>query len=320
MSASAAALAASTHHLLAPRPFLKWAGGKRQLLPELLARLPQDFAAASPGRRGRHGTYHEPFVGGGALFFALRERGLLERGLARLSDINPELVNAYQVVRDRAERLIKVLADFRNEERFFYALRAEQPQSLDALHRAARFIYLNKTCFNGLYRENRSGGFNVPFGRYAAPKFCAADELRAASCALRGVCIEVSPFEALVEIAAPGDFVYCDPPYVPATRSASFTGYSKGGFDIEEQKLLAHVIVELGDAGVSVLLSNSAVPITRALYKGLHVEQIHAKRAINSRGDRRGPVPELLVATGPLAAELRVRAKTARRRRPGAGK
>lgn len=288
-----------------PRPFLKWAGGKRQLLPELLARLPAGLAG-SAGRGTLSGCrYHEPFVGGGALFFALSGRGVIAPGSARLADINPELINAYQVVRDRVETLIVLLEAFRNEEEFFYEVRSQKTCALDPVQRAARLIYLNKTCFNGLFRENRRGHFNVPYGHYATAHFCAANELRAASRALRGVAIEVSPFESLAEQARPGDFVYCDPPYAPVSRTASFTSYSSGGFDEAAQKRLADLIVELGERGVNVLLSNSAVPFTRALYERCHVEQIYAKRAINSRGDRRGPVPELLVATGPLGDQLR---------------
>jgi DNA adenine methylase len=279
-----------------PRPFLKWAGGKRQLLPDLLARLPSQL-----------GRYHEPFVGGGALFFALSGRGALTPSGARLSDINPELINAYQMVRDQVETLIYLLDSFRNEEEFFYRVRAQDPRGLEPVQRAARLIYLNKTCFNGLFRENRRGHFNVPYGHYATPHFCAANELRAASRALRGTTIEVSPFSALAEVAKPGDFVYCDPPYAPVSRTASFTNYSSGGFDEDAQRQLADLIVDLGNRGVSVLLSNSAVPFTQTLYERCHVEQVLAKRAINSRGDRRGPVPELLVAAGPIADELRHR-------------
>lgn len=302
-----------------PKPFLKWAGGKRQLLPELVSRLPESFVrAASAARAGvsageRGGRYYEPFVGGGALFFALSGRGELNPAGARLSDINPELINAYQVVRDRVETLIKVLEAFRNEEEFFYQVRSQSPQALDPIERAARLIYLNKTCFNGLFRENRRGHFNVPYGHYPSPHFCAPNELRAASRALRGVTIEVSPFRSLAELCRPGDFVYCDPPYAPVSRTASFTSYSSGGFDESAQHELARLIVELGNRGVNVLLSNSAVPFTVALYKDCHVEQILAKRAINSRGDRRGKVPELLVATGPLAEQLRRRGPVAER-------
>jgi DNA adenine methylase len=205
-----------------PRPFLKWAGGKRQLLPELLARLPAAFAESFGSGSPLSGCrYHEPFVGGGALFFALSGRGTIAPGSARLSDINPELINAYQVVRDRVETLIDLLEVFRNEEDFFYEVRGQKTCTLNPIQRAARLIYLNKTCFNGLFRENRRGHFNVPYGHYATAHFCAANELRAASRALRGVTIEVSPFESLAERTRPGDFVYCDPPYAPVSRTAS---------------------------------------------------------------------------------------------------
>lgn len=277
-------------------PFVKWAGGKRQLLPELLCRLPQHFA-----------RYHEPFVGGGALFFALAEHGRLGKFgafSARLSDINVELINAYQIVRDRVETLILLLSQFRNEEQFYYEVRSQDPKALDPIQRAARLLYLNKTCFNGLFRENRQGQFNVPYGHYRDPTFLRPNDLRAASRALRGVVIEASPFDALESIAQPGDFVYCDPPYAPVSRTASFTSYSAGGFDDEAQKRLAAMVRRLGERGVSVLLSNSAVPFTQELYRDLHVETVYAARAINSRGDRRGKVPELLVAAGPLSLEL----------------
>lgn len=313
MTAAALRIAEPVLPAQEPRPFLKWAGGKRQLLPELLDRLP--WGLCSPTGSGHQPTYHEPFVGGGALFFALRAKGLIAPSKARLSDVNPELVNAYKTVRDRVEKLILCLSTFRNEQQFFYEVRRRPPGELNSLERAARFIYLNKTCFNGLYRENKRGEFNVPFGRYVAPRICAADELRAASSALRGVCIEVSSFDSLIDNVESGDFVYCDPPYAPLTPTASFTSYSRGGFSEEDQKLLAHIVVELGHRGASVLLSNSAVPLTRSLYKGLHVEQILAKRAINSRGDRRGPVAELLVAAGPLAVELRRRDRSKTRLR-----
>ena len=285
---------------MSARPFLKWAGGKRQLLPEILSRLPNRFTG-----------YHEPFVGGGALFFALAERGLLANspkklgnGRARLADINADLVNAYQVVRDSVETLIHLLGQFRNEEVFYYEVREQDPKQLDPVQRAARLLYLNKTCFNGLFRENRKGQFNVPFGHYRDPQFVRPNDLRAASRALSGVTIERAGFESLAERAQAGDFVYLDPPYAPVSRTASFTSYSAGGFDDAAQEKLGQLVRDLGNRGVSVLLSNSAVPFTRQLYAGLHVEEVLASRAINSRGDRRGKVPELLVAAGPLAEEL----------------
>jgi DNA adenine methylase len=283
-----------------PRPFVKWAGGKRQLLPALLRRLPANF------RR-----YHEPFVGGGALFFALRGLGRLPHG-ARLADINPELVNAYQVVRDRVETLIVVLGTFRNEEDFYYEIRAQQPSQLDPVQRAARLLYLNRTCFNGLFRENRAGHFNVPFGRYRNPQFLRENDLRTASRALRGVTIEQGSFAELEQHVETGDFVYFDPPYAPLSRTASFTSYSRGGFDEAAQRSLGDLVRRLGERGVHVLLSNSSARLIYDIYAGddLHVEQILASRAINSRADRRGKVAELLIAAGPLVDEIRRPAPT----------
>ena len=293
-------LAAGASTDIGPRPFVKWAGGKRQLLPALLRRLPQSF------RR-----YHEPFVGGGALFFALRGQNRLSHG-ARLADINPELVNAYQVVRDRVETLIVVLGTFRNEEDFYYEIRAQQPDALDPVQRAARLLYLNRTCFNGLFRENRAGHFNVPYGRYRNPQFLRENDLRAASRALRGITIEQGSFAELEQHAQPDDLVYFDPPYAPLSRTASFTSYSRGGFDEAAQRQLGALVRRLGARGVHVLVSNSSASLIYDIYGGddLHIEQIMASRAINSRADRRGKVPELLIAAGPLVDELRAPAAT----------
>ncbi len=270
-------------------PFLKWAGGKRQLLPELMHRVP-DLAG---------GRYHEPFVGGGALYFALHDRGRVGRKGARLSDINAELINAYTVVRDHVEPLITMLSRHKNDEDHFYEVRALDPHKLDTVERAARLIYLNKTCFNGLFRENQRGGFNVPFGRYARPRFCAVENLRAASHALRGVCIEVAPFEQSIRATRRGDFIYFDPPYVPVSRTSSFVNYSSGGFGEPAHMRLALVAASLAERGVNVLLSNSMAPIVQQLYGAFRMEEVLASRAINSRADRRGKVSELLIAAGP---------------------
>ncbi len=293
-------IARATSADISPRPFVKWAGGKRQLLPALLRRLPANF------RR-----YHEPFVGGGALFFALRGQNRLPHG-ARLSDINPELVNAYQVVRDRVETLIVVLGTFRNEEDFYYEIRAQQPSTLDPVQRAARLLYLNRTCFNGLFRENRAGHFNVPYGRYRNPQFLRENDLRAASQALRGITIEQASFAELEPHVEAGDLVYFDPPYAPLSRTASFTSYSRGGFDEAAQRRLGELVRRLGERGVHVLVSNSSARLIYDIYSGdgLHVEQILASRAINSRADRRGKIPELLITAGPLVDELRRPATT----------
>lgn len=270
-------------------PFLKWAGGKRQLLPDLLHRVPTLHA----------GRYHEPFVGGGALFFALSgARRLGPRG-ARLCDINAELINAYQVVRDDVEGLIRLLRQQHNTEEHYYEVRALDPRTLSKVERACRLIYLNKTCFNGLFRENRSGTFNVPFGRYARPNICAEPTLRAASAALRGVSIGVASFEETAHEARPGDFVYCDPPYVPVSRTASFVRYSAGGFDDDAQARLALTAATMAERGINIMLSNSVAPLVKDLYHAFEQEEVAATRAINSRADRRGKVGELILCAGP---------------------
>jgi DNA adenine methylase len=273
-----------------PKPFLKWAGGKTQILPELLSRLPRCFAG-----------YHEPFVGGGALFFALARIGRLAAGVT-LSDVNPALIDAYAGVRDHVGEVIAILGARRNDADEFYRVRAQDPAALPAAERAARIVYLNRTCFNGLYRENRSGRFNVPFGRYKAPRICDEAVLRAASAALRGVDLAPRPFEAVLERARPGDLAYFDPPYDPVSATASFTAYARGGFGAVDQERLRDVARELAGRGVHVLLSNSATPLIRGLYGDadvFRVAAVSAVRAINSRGDRRGPVREVIVRAGP---------------------
>jgi DNA adenine methylase len=268
----------------AARPFLKWAGGKAQLLPELLPRVPERF-----------GAYHEPFLGGGALFFALAAGERLAGG-ACLSDVNPNLVGTWQAVRDDVEGLIAALGAHRNQEEYFYSVRALDPEALTAAERAARVIFLNKTAFNGLYRENSSGRFNVPFGRYANPTICDAANLRAVSRALQGVSLEVRDFRSTSDLARPGDFVYFDPPYVPISTTASFTAYSRGGgFGPEQQLALRDVFAKLAGEGVHVLLSNSDTPLIRELYAGFTIEQVFVTRPINCNPERRGEVAEVLV-------------------------
>ena len=270
-----------------PRPFLKWVGGKGQLLPELVKRI--ELA-------GDFGRYHEPFVGGGALFFELHRSGRLnKRRKTYLSDNNPRLIETYEVVRDDVEKLIGQLKQHKakNEHDYYYDVRAKVPRS--KTKRAARIIYMNKTCYNGLYRENRKGEFNVPFGRYKNPQICDEENLRECSEALKSVHIEARHFEAVVQKAHDGDLVYFDPPYHPVSKTASFTGYAKGGFDENAQRLLARVYKELHDQGVKVLLSNSYTDFILDLYKDFRVDEVAATRAVNSRADRRGKVSEVLV-------------------------
>lgn len=264
-------------------PFLKWAGGKGQLLEAIFARLPAGEI---------RGTYFEPFLGGGAVFFELARRGWVRR--ARLFDRNEELVATYRAVKDDVDGVIEALELHKNEEAYYYEVRAQDPTTLSPAARAARTIFLNRVGYNGLYRVNASGKFNVPFGRYRAPKICAPDNLRAASRALACAEIAVAGFEESCADAVAGDVVYLDPPYLPLTRTANFTAYSDR-FGEEEHRRLAQVFGEIVDRGAVALLSNSDTELSRALYAPFKVTAIEATRAINSKGDRRGTVSELLV-------------------------
>ena len=259
-------------------PFLKWVGGKTSLLPELMKHVP-----------ARLRRYHEPFVGGGALFFAVRPRRAL------LSDSNVELVHCYRQVRDDVYSVLDALARHVYERAHFEAVRALEPLHLMSAERAARFIYLNKTCFNGLWRVNRAGRFNVPFGRYRNPTFHDPGLLLRASQALRGMQILRAPFEISLERALPGDFVYLDPPYDPVSQTSSFTSYTRDAFTWEDQKRLAAGCAALDRRGVRFLLSNSATPRIRALYGGFEQRAVRAPRHISCKGEGRGRVEELLV-------------------------
>lgn len=292
------------------RPFLKWAGGKAQLLPQLLRRAP-----------ARIETYFEPFLGGGALFFGLMADVARAPRRAVLNDLNAELVTTFEVVRDAPDRLARRLATLEHEylaadpsarsdragrEAMFYRVRAARPRS--AVEVAARVIFLNKTCFNGLYRVNRSGEFNVPHGRYAAPRICDREALLAASAALQGAELRAVDFEAACADAQPGDFVYCDPPFHPLSATSSFTAYTEGDFGLDDQVRLKQCIDDLTRRGVAVMLSNSPHPLIRGgyLFAGYTIEQVQARRAINSRGDRRGPIGELVITNYGLLGEHEV--------------
>jgi len=259
-------------------PFLKWAGGKTSLLPELVKHVP-----------GLPRRYHEPFLGGGALFFAVAPRR------AVLSDANGELIHCWRQVRDDVHAVLDALAAHVYDRTRFEAVRALNPSRLPPADRAARFIYLNKTCFNGLWRVNRAGRFNVPFGRYKNPTFHDPGLLLRASRALRGVQIHRAPFEIALQRAAPGDFVYLDPPYDPVSQTASFTTYTRNAFGWEDQERLAAECASLDERGVRFLLSNSATPRIRALYKRFEQRLVSAPRHISCKGAGRGRVDELLV-------------------------
>lgn len=277
---------APTAPLPALRPFLKWAGGKRQLLPVLCSCVP-------PYQR-----YIEPFLGAGALFFALGPQQAL------LSDLNPELMNCFEVVKNDVEALIRELQNHEHNETYYYFLRdadrAEDFRSWPALARASRFIYLNRTCFNGLYRVNARGHFNVPFGRYANPQIVNAPLLRACSAALQKAVLRCSPFTWIADTARPGDFVYFDPPYVPLNMTSSFTSYTSEGFDESMQSELVSLCRLLDKRGVLFLLSNSGSPSTTALYNGFAVATLPARRSIAARNSSRKTVSEVLVANFPL--------------------
>ncbi len=273
------------------RPILKWAGGKTRLVPMIVGRLPS-----------RIETYFEPFVGGGAVFFALAAERRFKRAV--LADKNRDLVDVYKGVKTDVDGVIRLLLEYtrRHNEDTYYATRDLDPKTLDLAERAARLIYLNKTGYNGLYRVNRSGQFNVPFGRYENPKICNEPRLRAAADALRarGVSIKVADFERASERAVPGDAVYFDPPYVPLTKTASFTGYHSESFGAEEHRRLASTFEALTRRKVAAVLSNSGGKETRRLYvgDGIDVERVLVSRPINSKASSRGAVAELIVSNG----------------------
>jgi len=291
------------------RPFLKWVGGKRRLLPTLSALLPEGV------ERMRH---VEPFVGGGALFFSRSVRHAL------LADINEDLIRTYIAVRDEPERVFHHLVHLSREHsrECYYAVRerfnarslpggevltnpgVDDPdlrtyfESLvpeTSAERAAHFIYLNKTGFNGLYRVNRQGHFNVPMGRYAKPNIADAVTLFSASAALRLVDIRHMSFESLRLEARPGDFIYFDPPYEPVSRTANFTAYTQGGFAQADQQRLHDVFCALDRRGAKLMLSNSDVPFIRDLYQGFQIDEVIAPRAVSGCVTGRGSAREVVV-------------------------
>lgn len=267
------------------RPFLKWAGGKARLIEQYKPFLPQSFD-----------RYHEPFLGGGALFFHLAPRLQAAGKTAFLSDLNPELVNVYMCVRDRVEDLITRLSahEQAHSKEHYYTVRTNL--ETDKVDRAARFIYLNKTCFNGLYRENSKGLFNVPIGRYKNPRICAPELLRPASVALQIADISERAFsEVGSRVKGKGDFVYFDPPYYPLSETSKFTAYSRYRFAEDKQTELRDLITTLSKQDAYVLASNSDCPFIRELYSGFQIETITAARSINSKASKRGKITEVLI-------------------------
>lgn len=276
-----------------PKPILKWAGGKGQLLPELLSKAPKSFD-----------RYIEPFFGGGALFFHLRPSN------AVISDSNPELINLYRCLAKHPEKLIKELANYHNTEAFFYKVRSLDTTQLNPIQAAARTIFLNKTCFNGLYRVNQKGQFNVPFGRYKNPKICDPDTINAASIALQNATIVQGDYKTcLQENAKEGDFVFLDPPYLPISKYADFKRYTKDQFYEEDHKELASEVKRLHHLGCHVVLTNSNHPLVHELYGEYQIEVLKTKRYINCNAENRIG-EDVIVTIPPKQKSLRVVPKT----------
>lgn len=264
--------------------FVKWAGGKKQLLKQFEPFIPQKF-----------NRFIDPFVGGGAFtFFILKNFSPKE---AIISDTNEELMNAYKAIRDDVENLIKELKKLKQKhsKETYYKIRDEDPSLISPLTRASRFIYLNKTCFNGLYRVNSKGKFNVPMGKYKNPLICPEEDLREISKLLQGVKIKNESFENCIDWAKKEDFVYFDPPYYPLKKGKSFTTYTKNNFLEEEQQKLKETFDKLDKKGCKVMLSNSDTDFIKNLYKDYNEHVVKATRMINCNGKDRGAINELVV-------------------------
>lgn len=264
---------------LKPKPPVKWAGGKSQLITQFEPLFP----------RKEYDLYIEPFLGGGAVFFHL----LPPRAV--LIDNNEELINFYLVVRDNLEELLNDLKTHKNTPEYYYRIRALDSEKLSRVRRASRFLYLNKTAYNGLWRVNRRGKHNVPFGRYKNPKIVDEPNLRLVRKVLKQAQLICGDFSRVLDFVCRETFVYLDPPYYPVSATANFTGYTSSAFGPEEQKRLAGVFRELDKRGCLVMLSNSDTPFIRDLYSGYNIQVVHARRAINCRPERRGPITELVI-------------------------
>ena len=271
-----------------PKPFVKWVGGKRQLLTQfrLMNLYPPEKFDPKTGR------YFEPFVGGGAVFFDL----LPEK--AFLSDLNNDLVITYNVIKKEVEKLISTLKKHKTDKEYFLKIRAQNSNELTDLEIASRFIFLNRTCFNGMYRVNSKGGFNVPFGKYTNPLICDEQNLRKVSNALKEVEIKKQDYKEVLKKAKKGDFVYFDPPYYPVSKTSSFTSYTSEAFLEKEQTELRDTFSELSKRGCFVMLSNSDTSFINEIYsgfKGVRITKVEAGRAINSKASGRGKITEVLV-------------------------
>lgn len=274
------------------KPVLKWAGGKRQLLPEIKKRVPETIK-----------KYYEPFLGGGAVLFSLQPKH------AVVNDLNPGLINIYSVIRDNVEELIEDLKNHKNESDYFYNIRGQdrtpEYRLLSPVKRASRLIYLNKTCYNGLFRVNKNGEFNSPFGRYKNPDIVNEDALRAVSFYLNKNDIQflnVDFDNALAGIRR-GAFVYFDPPYYPVSDSSNFTGYTMGGFTQEDQMRLKELCDRLDRRGIKWLMSNSSSSFITDLFGGYCIDRVRASRVINSNAGNRGNIEEVLIRNYEIKAD-----------------
>lgn len=263
-------------------PIVKWVGGKRQLMFELIKNMPKSY-----------NRYFEPFIGGGALFFELQPEQ------AYISDMNEELINLYSIVRDNVYELIDDLSKHEVSKEYFLEIRnidrTEQYTELSDVERASRFIYLNRTCFNGMYRVNSQGQFNVPFGHYKNPRIIDENNLLNCSELLKKTEIKCADFSEILTKVKKGDWVYFDPPYVPLNETSSFTSYTKDGFDIDMQFKLRDVCDELDTMGVKFMLSNSDTKLVNELYANYEIKKVFASRQINANADGRGKITEVLV-------------------------
>ena len=263
-------------------PIVKWVGGKRQLMFELQKNMPK-----------KYNRYFEPFIGGGALFFELQPEN------AYISDMNEELINLYSVVRNNVYELINDLSKHEVSKEYFLEIRnidrTEKYAELSSIERASRFIYLNRTCFNGMYRVNSQGQFNVPFGHYKKPRIIDENNLLNCSELLRKTEIKCADFSDILDKVQKGDFVYFDPPYVPLNETSSFTSYTKDGFDLDMQFKLREVCDELNSMDVMFMLSNSDTRLVNELYSNYEIKKVFASRQINANADGRGKITEVLV-------------------------
>jgi DNA adenine methylase len=266
-----------------PKPFLKYCGGKSRLLSKILPRFPKKI-----------GTYYEPFLGGGAVFFELAKQKRFDRAV--LGDMCSELMNAFQAVRDDVDNLIAILGQpqYKYDRKAFLDIRRADPDKLDPTTRAARTIYLNRTCFNGLFRVNSKGRFNTPFGKYDNPVICDAANLRACSSVLQTVELAEGDFGDVCTDAGWGDAIYFDPPYLPISKTSNFTQYTPGGFSYADHRRLSELFKELNERDVALVLSNSHHADILGLFDGFRMETVTGSRSIG-RPDKRESVPEVIV-------------------------